>query len=377
MPIKVLFLLKYREVTDTRFDPATGTYVTTSYSKQGLSSGLLNSARMVGEMLNEYGLNGEACEAKLVQVVDNNCIDREVFAFKPDVCIIEAFWVVPEKFDILTKLHPKVKWLIRNHSNIPFLAQEGQTLNWIPQYVRKKNVYVATNTKPSLGDLKELVALSHDPEDHEHIRSKVKYFPNYYMTDMKPTWNQRPESDNIHVGCFGAIRPLKNQLEQAFAAIRYGRKHGKYVYFHINGGRAESGGLPILHNLRSLFRGAKQAELVEHTWMPHSEFVKLIGEMDLSMQVSFSETFNIVTADAAQQGVPVVGSSDIMWLPQRYWAEPTNSENMVEVMEVALADAHDGRHNTNQHSLAIYNENSKFDISNTILDVISHQDHAI
>ena len=69
---KVLFILKYREVSD----PENGVY---SYT--GLSSGLFNSARMVSEMLNADGLHGEECESKLVQVIDTNSIDREVTAF--------------------------------------------------------------------------------------------------------------------------------------------------------------------------------------------------------------------------------------------------------------------------------------------------------
>ena len=366
---KVLFILKYREVSD----PEHGVY---SYT--GLSSGLFNSARMVSEMLNAYGLNGEECESKLVQVIDNNCIDREVTAFCPDVVIIEAIWVVPEKFEVLRRLHPKVKWLIRNHSNIPFLAQEGQTLGWITQYVKEKNVYVGTNTKASLSDLKVLGCQRVDSDHYSHIQDhKVVYFPNYYMTKMHPTWTPKPESNELHIGCFGAIRPLKNQLEQAVAAIKYGKKVGKHIYFHINAGRAESGGMPIVKNLRNLFADSKTSTLVEHSWIPHAEFVKLVGTMDLSLQVSFSETFNIVTADAVQQGVPVVGSPEVMWISPRYWADPVSSDDIVEKMWVALHDAKHGYHNVNQESLAEYNAKSHRAISDTILKVLHHHDHHI
>ena len=108
--MKVLFILKHR-------DTYWGDYSSTTT----LSSGLSNSAQFVCDALN---LSGEIT-AKLVQVEDNNQIDKEVTLFRPDVCIIEAYWVVPEKFGVLIPLHPQVKWVVRNHSEIPFLAQEG------------------------------------------------------------------------------------------------------------------------------------------------------------------------------------------------------------------------------------------------------------
>src|SRR6516165_3286534 len=98
---RILFILKHRGF---------GAYGCWNYSDNGghLSSGLYNSVRFVVDMLNDNDI-----EAKMVDVIDNNCIDREVTKFKPTHVIIEAFWVVPEKFDILRPLHPKVKWIVR------------------------------------------------------------------------------------------------------------------------------------------------------------------------------------------------------------------------------------------------------------------------
>lgn len=42
--------------------------------------------------------------------------------------------------------------------------------------------------------------------------------------------------------------------------------------------------------------------------------------MDIGLQVSFSETFNIVGADIISQGVPLVGSTEIPWLDEKYSA---------------------------------------------------------
>jgi hypothetical protein len=42
------------------------------------------------------------------------------------------------------------------------------------------------------------------------------------------------------------------------------------------------------------------------------------------MQVSFSETFNIATADAVWSGVPVVVSPEVEWIATRYAANPNS-----------------------------------------------------
>ena len=84
--------------------------------------------------------------AKVVVVVDNNDIDREVAAYKPTHVIIEALWVVPEKFEVLSKLHPGVKWIVRYHSEVAFLASEGIAMKWTQGYLAQNNVFIGINS---------------------------------------------------------------------------------------------------------------------------------------------------------------------------------------------------------------------------------------
>ena len=112
---KILFLLKRREDYSAKIHG----------SNVGLSTGLYNSASFMNDMLNELGI-----ESKLSVVIDNNCIDREVTQYQPTHVVIEALWVVPTKFAVLQALHPNVKWIVRLHSELPFLANEGMALHW-------------------------------------------------------------------------------------------------------------------------------------------------------------------------------------------------------------------------------------------------------
>jgi hypothetical protein len=52
--------------------------------------------------------------------------------------------------------------------------------------------------------------------------------------------------------------------------------------------------------------------------------------MDIGMQVSFSESFNIVTADFVTAGVPIVASDDIEWMPEFLKTSPTSHRGMIK-----------------------------------------------
>jgi hypothetical protein len=329
MVMKVLFILKYRENVTTDDDYSLG------YSSSLLSSGLLNSARFVSDNLNDCGITSE-----IVQAVDNNCIDGLVTKHKPDVVIIEAYWVVPEKFEILSKIHPRVKWVIRNHSAMPFIGNEGQIIDWSLRYMDYPAVYVSCNDPRTNQEFRNLVANYKPDWSKDNVDAKIILLPNFYPTEgannVKAYKKSKPTLD---VACFGAIRPLKNQLIQAVAAIEYATKIGKTLNFHINGGRVEGAGAPVLCNLRKLFELQPVHNLVEHTWLPHDEFLALLSTMDLSMQVSYSETFNIVTADAVKQGIPVVVSSDINWVDAGYVADPNSSKDIIGAMKRALLES--------------------------------------
>jgi glycosyltransferase involved in cell wall biosynthesis len=154
--------------------------------------------------------------------------------------------------------------------------------------------------------------------------------------DIEKEFNDFKKVQQVDIGCFGAIRPLKNHLEQAVAAIRFADEVGKHLRFHINSERTEQKGDEVLKNLRSLFDGTVgKHHLIEHQWMSHAKFCKVMSRMDLHMQVSFSESFNIVTADAIYQDVPVVVSTDMDWVPSMFRAHATDTNEIVHKMHLA------------------------------------------
>jgi hypothetical protein len=304
---KILFILKRRE----------------GYGEDcagNLSTGLLNSSTFVHDMLVRSGV-----QSKLVVVTDNNDIDREVHQYQPTHVIIEALWVVPEKFSVLRKLHPNVRWIVRLHSNLPFLANEGIAMDWISRYVEQDSVYVAVNSLSLLADLKALQW----PEDAR----KIIYLPNYYPDFYTRSVGKKKRERVIDIGCFGAIRPLKNHLQQAVAAIRFADSMQARLRFHINAARVEQKGESVVRNLDALFFNAGH-ELVKHDWLEHDAFLDLISSMDLCMQVSFSETFNIVAADSVRCGIPTIVSKEIPWA-RAGLADPTDTDCIIKALKWA------------------------------------------
>ena len=304
-------------------------------------SGLIASVQFITDMLEGLGV-----KAKHVEVKDNNDIDREVKEFRPTHVFLDALWVVPEKFVILTKLHPRVIWVVRIHSEIPFLAQEGIAMQWMFDYTRMPQpVFLAANDHQTSRGLEQMLG------------AKVLYLPNYYPVSDDFDKRKFIDGDTLDIGCFGAIRPLKNQLIQAVAAIELAEKLGLNLRFHINSVRVEGvNALTILKNLRALFekKDPSRYTLVEHGWLGRQEFLKLISSMNLSLQVSFSETFNIVTADAVDQGVPVVVSNAIPWVTRENQVDCLDVVGIVEQAEVALEDGTRGLQNFNKLRLHRY-----------------------
>lgn len=297
---KILFILKKRNI-----------YSDGNYSN--VNSGLYNSATFVNDMLVKNGV-----DSTLVQVFDNNEIDKYCHLHQPDVVIIEALWVVPSKFEILQKLHPNITWIIRLHSELPFLANEGVAIEWLKEYVKFDNVFIGSNSTYLIDALSP------------YLENKIIYLPNYYKITCKESIKEKTDKGVIKIGIFGAIRPLKNTLTQAVAAINYANMTNKKLILHVNSARIEQKGESVLKNLRALFVDSKH-ELVEHGWLKHKEFVKLVRTMDLCLQVSLTETYNIVAADAINQEVSVVTSNEIPFV--NYFSTVESNKDVNEIID--------------------------------------------
>jgi len=301
--------------------------------------GLWNSAKLVINAIKDEH------EAKLVSVVDGNAIDKEVYGYKPDLVVIEAIWVTAEKLDELRKLYPKIEWMIRVHSKASFLANEGVAFQWINKYVKIPNVIVSTNNEEFN---KDMVAVGYP----------VVYLPNIYTIEYALIKSKSKYDNNvINIGCFGALRPMKNQVHQAIAAIRFADSIGKKLKFHINHA-AEGGQENVLKNLRAIFDYQdNKHELVEHEWMAHDEFCQVVSNMDIGMQVSLTESFNIVSADFVFANVPIVVSKEIKFINSIFKCH-NDTEEMIRALYIAYYGKAINLHYLNKTLLRKHNVDS-------------------
>lgn len=293
------------------------------YDMYGITSGLYNSAQFIVDFLCKNGYN-----SKLVAVVDGNSVDKAVTEFNPDVVILEAIWVTPAKLQELLDIprHSNRTWVIRIHSKAPFLSNEGMATAWIRDYTRIKTdkIIIAPNTQELTDQFRTCFP-----------QGNFMYFPNLYK-DENVASEYVSESGVVNVGCFGAIRPMKNQYLQAMSAIHFANKENLELRFHVNSSRVEQNGGNAMKNIKYLFMDSKH-KLIEHPWYDHVNFLKAVSKMDIGVQCSFSESFNIVSADFVAMNKPIIVSNDIEWMPGLLQTDPNKWLEISEKMSFAYS----------------------------------------
>jgi hypothetical protein len=204
-------------------------------------------------------------------------------------------------------------------------------------------------------------------------KSKVLHLPNLY--DIERVHRKRDESHDhrvLRIGSFGAHRLLKNHTTAAAAALMMAERRGSDLEFTVNGGREENGGKPnsIMTSLRNMFDRVPWARLIEAPWAEWSQFRQTVAHMDLCMQVSFSETFNIVVADGVCEGVPSVVSNAIEWTPSDWHAHVDDADHIAHVGSHLLWDTHgatEGLRALETHQHAAKDEWMEYLLSNPTL----------
>lgn len=242
------------------------------------------------------GLSGRVAS---VAVDDTNDIKIAIQRFKPKNVFIQAIWIRAETLAPIKYMFPDTKFYLHVHSNVPFLVTEGYATTYISSYYKLGWGVVFNN-------LQAYELFKNYPNTH--------YLPNIYNANFlskKP----REESNTIDVGCFGSFRPMKNHITQAMAAMRFAEDMGKTINFHVNFGRSEGGGEVIKKNILALFQLNTKHKLIDTPWKSHSDFISHMNQnIDINMQLSMSESFNIVAADSIAAAVPIIVSPEIDWV---------------------------------------------------------------
>ena len=227
--------------------------------------------------------------------------------------VISAPWLKTSELTALLSRFTDIDFAVISHSNIGFLVVEPGAISLITEGISLQQAW--HNFKLGANSAKFCDWMM------RVYGNKPAYLPNLYNlahtdgTVSRPPWRH----GTLRIGSFGAIRVLKNHISAAAAAIEISRRLGVDTEFWLSGGRSEHAG-PALDAITRLIRASASCKLKTLDWKSWPDFNKELRVMNLLLQPSFTESFNMVSADGVAQGVPSVVSDAIEWVPKNWQA---------------------------------------------------------
>ena len=291
-------------------------------AQQGISHiGLGVASLNIAKILMRHGI-----KANVLPIVNVAALDAALTK-DPSITHVEvaAPWLASADLRALTWKYHNVKFAINCHSNVGFLQADTNGVKLMREYLDVE-----------LGSLNFNVA-GNSIKFVQWVRSAYQapcvYLPNMYFLDYavnpnKPVYN----GGTLRIGAFGATRPQKNLMSAAGAALELHEELKVDTEFWISSGRREGGpGNTIVNSVIAMCQNVPGFTLKEFGWATWPQFRDLVRKMHLTIQGSYTESFNMVSADSIAEGVPVVASDAIDWVP-RYWR--ANSDNVPDMARV-------------------------------------------
>jgi len=247
-----------------------------------------------------------------------------------------AFWMSVEDMQSIVLANPYVTFAVNCHSNIAFLQAEPGGLKTARALVDLEMTTVNFNLSGNSRGFVQSVEASWE--------SPCAYLPNLYFLDntareYRPKWS----GGTLRIGAFGALRPLKNPTVSAFAALEIATSMGTNLEFYVNVGRNDGWGTQTLQAVRAIVSNLPYAKLIEVPWQNWPAHRRLVRSMHVMIQPSFSESFNLVTADGAAEGVASAVGDVIEWAPDYWKAIPDNAHDVARVGLALLCNRNTGR----------------------------------
>ena len=242
--------------------------------------------------------------------------------------IISAPWIPTVELSQLVHTHTEIEWTVCSHSNVGFLQADPRGI----EYLRQDGSLAEAAVNFSLATNSKRLQTWWNQAYHQAMR----LIPNLYdVDDHFPHHRPWTPGTLLKIGSFGAIRPLKNQITAAGAAVEIANRLRAECEFWINSGRTEGNGIWATAAVKSILAGLPNIRLREAPWQAWPSFRDLVRSMHLLIQTSYTESFNMVTADGVSDGIPSVTSDAIDWVPLS-WQAPVDDVNAVASTGVSL-----------------------------------------
>jgi Family 4 Glycosyltransferase in conflict systems len=221
--------------------------------------------------------------------------------------VISAPWIPTLELASLAADFPNTQFLVTCHSNLGFLQADPNAMRLVREGLDLErqtwNFRMAANNR-------RLATWMGDA-----YGSPGTWVPNLYYVDESSRTPRAPYSGGVlRIGAFGATRPLKNFMTAAGAAVQIASQTRADTELWMSSGRNEGGGC-VMDAIRQMTVGLPHFRVVETGWQSWPQFRQTVRHMHLLLQPSYTETFNVVTADGIAEGVPSVVSDAIEWAP--------------------------------------------------------------
>jgi hypothetical protein len=246
--------------------------------------------------------------------------------------VVSAPWIGSPDMQNLLTAFPATRFAVNCHSNVGFLQADASGVKLVREGMEiemgSSRFHVAGN---SLKFCKWITAAYGAP---------CTYLPNLYYLDSTPPLVPGFAAGTLRIGAFGATRPLKNFMSAAGAALSLARTLKSNLELWVSSGRTEGGGDTIMRAVHAMLDGVPGVSIVESGWQSWPKFRQLAGHMHLLLQPSYTESFNMVTADGVAEGVPSVVSEAIDWAPDHWKAK---SDDVLDIARVGRSLLNDPR----------------------------------
>lgn len=272
-------------------------------------------------------------------------IASAVKQYNPTHCVIAAPWLAVTEMAWLVRQFTAVEFIINLHSNVGFLAADTNGVALTRQYIdlEQANLNFRISANSRKGTLWIRTA----------FQCPCLWLPNLYAVDSsaishRPLWN----GGVLNIGAFGATRPLKNLMSAAGAALALTNQLKAQTQFWISGGRPD-GGMNVVASIKALLAGLTNITIKEVNWTSWPQFRDIVRTMHVMLQVSYTESFNMVTADGVVEGVASVVSDAIDWPPSWWQASVDETLEIARIARQLLSDpdaASDGLVALEQHT---------------------------
>ena len=246
--------------------------------------------------------------------------------------IISAPWIPTLEMQALSNDFSQTEFAVVCHSNVGFLQADRNGVKLVRELMdlemSASNVHLGGNSRRFCKWIKQAFG------------APCVYLPNLYYLDSAPRPRGPFGCGVLRIGAFGATRPLKNLMSAAGAALEIARHLRVPLEFWISAGRTEAGGDGVLAAVNEMLNRLPNVSVQPNGWQTWPEFRRTIAHMNLLLQPSYTESFNMVTADGVAEGVASVVSEAIDWAPDDWKADVDDVPQIARVGRKLLLDSH-------------------------------------